>query len=322
MKTMEKLRKSNGEDETLEHFVPESPTATEFAGPAPEFAEPASALVEVDLAAVTHRGLVRANNEDHYLSLRFGRSLETLSSNIAEGFLEQSYNEIGYAMVVADGMGGMAAGDVASRMALCKLVELVLNTPDWFMKVDRKEDIETVMRRMTQRFRHIDDELRQTAQNDRSLFGMGTTLTMAVSLGSNLLIVHIGDSRAYMLRNNKLHQLTRDDTLAQALIDAGIADPEDTATRAMRHVLTAKIGSTGEPVDPQVQRLHLSHGDQLLLCTDGLSGMVKDEVIAATLREAASASEACQTLVDLALSAGGSDNVTTVLARFNFPRNQ
>ena len=280
---------------------------------------PDSALVKVDLAAMTHRGHVRANNEDHYLAARFGRSLETLSSNITEGFLDASFDEIGYGMVVADGMGGMTAGDVASRTALCKLVELVVNTPDWFMNVDRKDDMATVMKRMTERFRLIDDELRELALNNKSLLGMGTTLTMAASLGSNLLIGHIGDSRAYLLRNNELHQLTRDDTLAQALIDAGVADPEDAATRAMRHVLTAAIGSTAERVDPQVQRVHLRHGDQILLCTDGLTGMVKDKVISATLRNATSASEACANLVDLALSAGGLDNVTTVLARYRFP---
>ncbi len=309
---MEKHGKSNGEDETLEIFPPDSSSATGFA-------DPASSLVKVDLAAATHRGLARANNEDHYLAARFGRSLETLSSNIAEGFLEPSFDEIGYGMVVADGIGGMAAGDVASRTALCRLVEMVVNTPDWFMKVNRREDMATVKRRMTQRFRNIDDELREHAQNNSSLLGMGTTLTMAVSLDSNLLIGHIGDSRAYMLRNKKLHQLTRDDTLAQALIDSGRADPEDTATRAMRHVLTAAIGATGEPVDPQVQRLHLSQDDQILLCTDGLTGLVKDEVIAETLREAASAAEACQSLVDRALSAGGTDNVTVVLGRYRFP---
>jgi PPM family protein phosphatase len=309
---MEKQGKSNDPDETIETFPPDGSRATAFV-------DPASSLIKVDLAAVTHRGLVRANNEDHYLAARFGRSLETLSSNITEGFLKPSFDETGYGMLVADGIGGMAAGDVASRTALCNLVEMVVNTPDWFLQVNKREDMETVMRRMTKRFRSIDDELRELSQTHKSLVGMGTTLTMAVSLSSNLLIVHIGDSRAYMLRNKKLHQLTRDDTLAQALIDSGIADPEDTATRAMRHVLTAALGSTGEPVDPQVQRLHLSHDDQILLCTDGLTGLVKDEVITATLLEAATAGEACQTLVDLALSAGGTDNVTVVLAHYEFP---
>jgi len=309
---MEKPRKSNGEDETLEIVPTATPAAIESAGST-------SSTVDVDLAAETHRGLVRANNEDHYLALRFGRSLETVSTNIAEGSLEPGFKETGYGLVVADGMGGMAAGDVASRTALVKLVEMVVNTPDWFMRLDEREDIARVTRRMTQRFRNIDDELRESGQKNMALRGMGTTLTVAVSLGWNLLIGHIGDSRAYMLRNNRLHQLTRDDTLAQALIDSGIADPEDTATRAMRHVLTAAIGSTSDPVDPDVQRLHLKPNDQILLCTDGLTGMVKDEVIASTLREAPSAAEACQRLVELALTAGGLDNVTIVLARYRFP---
>ncbi|MCM3903560.1 MAG: protein phosphatase 2C domain-containing protein [Pyrinomonadaceae bacterium] len=312
IKHTEKPGKSNGEDETVEIFQLVTPRAIESA-------DPSSSLVEVEIAAATHRGLVRANNQDHYLALRFGRSLETVSTNIPEGSLEPIFQETGYGMVVADGMGGMAAGDVASRTALCKLVELVVNTPDWFMKVNQQEDLAISTRRMTQRFRDIDDELRESAQNNSALQGMGTTLTVAVSLGCNLLIGHIGDSRAYMLRSKRLHQLTRDDTLAQALIDAGIADPEDTATRAMRHVLTAAIGSTGEPVDPQVLRLRLNHDDQILLCTDGLTGMVSDEVIASTLLEAPSASAACQTLVDLALNAGGLDNVTIALAHYRFP---
>jgi len=281
--------------------------------------DPASALVEVDLAALTHPGHLRVRNEDHYLAARFGRSLETLSSNITEGLLDRSFDEVGYGMVVADGMGGMSAGDVASRTALSKFVELVVNTPDWFLNVARHDDMATVMRRMTERFRRIDDELRERAQNNQTLLGMGTTLTMAVSLSSNLLVGHIGDSRAYLLRNNSLHQLTRDDTLAQALIDAGIADPEDAATRAMRHVLTAAIGSTGEPVDPQVKRVHLCHGDRVLLCTDGLPAMVKDEAIADALIKADSASDACAKLIALALGAGGVDNVTVVLAHYKFP---
>src|SRR5687768_6797158 len=238
---------------------------------------PASAEVRVEIAAASHRGHVRENNEDHYLAVRFQRSLETLCTNVEEGILEPSFDEIGYGMLVADGMGGMAAGEVASRVALCKLVELVVNTPDWIMNYKERDDVTVVMRRMTQRFRQIDDALREQAESDRSLIGMGTTLTVAVSLGRDLLIGHIGDSRAYLMRNKNLHQVTSDHTLAQALIDAGIADPDDAATRAMRHVLTAALGSHGEPVDPQVQRLYLSPNDQVLLCTDGLSGMLSNE---------------------------------------------
>jgi len=110
--------------------------------------------------------------------------------------------------------------------------------------------------------------------------------------------------------------LTTDHTLAQALIDAGVANRDDPASRSMRHVLTAAVGSLGEQIDPQVQRFELSGGDRLLLCTDGLTEMVDDETIAQVLDEAKSAQGACQDLVDLALAGGGTDNVTVVLAHF------
>ena len=174
---------------------------------------------------------------------------------------------------------------------------------------------------MTERFRLIDSALRDNAESDPSLLGMGTTLTAVVSLGAELFVGHIGDSRAYLFRNKRLHQLTRDNTLAQELIDAGIARPEDTATQAMRHVLTAALAA-GEQADPQVQRFHLSDGDQVLLCTDVLTEMVKDETIATILSDSDSATQACQTLIDLALAAGGADNTTAIVARYRFPHSE
>jgi serine/threonine protein phosphatase PrpC len=214
----------------------------------------------------------------------------------------------------------MKAGEVASSIALLRLLELVVQTPDWVMKVNQNENAAIVMRRMTHRFRQIDNELRETAANDRTLYGMGTTLTVAASLGTELFVSHIGDSRAYLLRKERLYQLTKDHTLAQALIEAGIADPNDSSTQAMKHVLTAALGSTGKRTDPQVQRFHLSEGDQLLLCTDGLNDMVADDNIAAALLRANSSESACRDLVDLALAGGGKDNITVVLARYRFPQ--
>ena len=279
----------------------------------------ASSLVKVDLAGLSNCGHVRPTNEDHYFAARIERSLKTLITNLAEGILPSSFEEAAYGLLVADGMGGMAAGEVASSLALCKLVELVVNTPDWIMRLDQREYGAMVLERMTRRFRQIDDDLREQGRKDPALVGMGTTLTVAISLGTDLVIGHIGDSRAYLLRGARLHQLTRDHTMAQALIDAGIAKPHDAATQAMRHVLTAALGSTGEKSDPDVQRLHLTEGDQLLLCTDGLTEMVEDEVIASTLRDAASAAAACRALIQLALAGGGTDNITVLLARYQFP---
>lgn len=278
-----------------------------------------TALVQVDLAAQTHQGHVRANNEDHYLAVRISRSLETVLTNLAEDALQKSFDETAYGMLVADGIGGESAGEVASSAALLKLMELAVQTPDWFMKLNQPENVAAVMRRMTHRFWEIDDELREQGESDNSLQGMGTTLTVVLTLGTEVVLTHIGDSRAYLWRGKKLHQLTKDHTLAQAMVDAGLAGPRDSATRAMRHVLTGALGSAGERSNPQVERFHLSDGDQLLLCTDGLSEMVPDDSIAAVLTQADSAASACQSLVDLALAAGGKDNVTTVLARYHFP---
>src|SRR6185503_365352 len=174
--------------------------------------------------------------------------------------------------------------------------------------------------RMTQRFWKIDDELRARGESDSSLRGMGTTLTAVLTIGTEVFLAHLGDSRAYLLRGEKLHQLTKDHTLAQAMIDAGLAGAEDSATQAMRHVLTGALGTTGEPTDPHVQRLHLSDDDQLLLCTDGLSEMVADEDIASILTNAPSSEAACHALIDKALAEGGRDNITVVLARYHFPR--
>jgi PPM family protein phosphatase len=275
-------------------------------------------LVKVDLAAQSHQGHVRDSNEDHYLAVRITRSLETVLTNLGEGVLPKRFDETAFGMLVADGMGGMAGGEIASSTALLRLLELVAQTPDWIMKMNERENALIVMTRMTNRFRQIDDELREQGESNQALYGMGTTLTLTVSLGTDLFLSHIGDSRAYLLRGEKLHQLTKDHTLAQALIEAGLAGADDTSTLAMRHVLTAALGSTGERTDPQVRRLHLSDGDQVLLCTDGLTETVADKDIAAVLADANSSQSACQALIDLALAGGGTDNITVVLARYCF----
>jgi|SRR5687768_317797 len=274
-----------------------------------------SAPLTLDFGCATHQGLVRENNEDSYLLMRFGRSLEKLATNLDQQLLGQNYSLTCYGMLVADGLGGMAAGEVASSLALSKLIELVLETSDWVLAPKRNRDFKTILQRMTQRFFQIDKLLKEEADREDTLAGMGTTLTVAGILGTELVIGHIGDSRAYLLRETSFRQLTTDHTLAQALIDAGVASFDDPATRSMRHVLTAAIGSLDERVEPEVQRFSLSGGDQLLLCTDGLTEMVEDDLIASVLREANTAQVACQNLIDLALGAGGTDNTTVVLAR-------
>jgi serine/threonine protein phosphatase PrpC len=278
-----------------------------------------SSRVKVHIAARSHQGNGRPINEDHYLVVRVERSLETVLTNLPVGALPRRFDETAYGMLVADGLDGMPAGGMASAMAVCKIVELVVNTPDWIMKMDRRKAA-VVKRRMSERFRKVDEALKQHTEKETRLLGMGTTLTVACSLGADLFLGHIGDSRAYLLRGDDLHQLTHDHTLAQALIDAGIGEAENAIVLGMRRVLTSALGTAHRKIYPQVERWQLCHGDQLLLCTDGLTESVDAETIKSVLLAASSAGEACGELVENAVSSGG-DNVTVILARYSFPQN-
>jgi protein phosphatase len=143
-------------------------------------------------------------------------------------------------------------------------------------------------------------------------------MTLACNIGSDLVLAHVGDSRAYLVRDGVLHRMTHDHTLVQELVDRGVVRPELAATHPFRHVLTRYLGGDRGEFEAEIQRVSLADGDQLLLCTDGLTDMVDDATIHAVLREAASANEACQNLLKLALQNGGKDNVTVVLARYRF----
>ena len=200
-----------------------------------------STAVHIDLAALSDRGKVRPKNEDHFLVVRFHRALQTLLTNLPDGLVPDRTEEGGYGMVVADGMGGMAAGEVASQLAIRTLINLVLATPDWVLKTGKPE-IERVMQRMAERYRRVDEALSEEAQADPGLSGMGTTLTLACNIGSDLVLAHVGDSRAYLVRNGELHRLTHDHTLVQELVDRGVVRPEYAATHPFRHVLTRNLG--------------------------------------------------------------------------------
>jgi protein phosphatase len=252
--------------------------------------------------------------------VRLERSFQIALSNVPVGMLPATADETAYGMVVADGMGSMPAAELASSLALHKLVDLVVKTPDWILRMNwRKAAI--VKRRMTERFREIDAALRERGEMDPRLTGMGTTMTVAASLGADLFLAHVGDSRAYLLSDKVLRQLTRDHTLSQAMIEAGVGDDQDHNVRGMRRVLTGALGWSVTQFDPDVVRLHLKSGDQLLLCTDGLTEHVDSEAIHSILLAANSSEEACRSLIDAAFShGGGNDDVTVVLARYRFPQ--
>ena len=276
---------------------------------------PSAASVDVEIAGLTHTGKIRTNNEDNFLVIRFGRFLQTMLTSLPEGHLQPDHGLTGYGMVVADGMGGMAAGEVASRLALTLLVDLVLETPDWILSLDEPYSDE-VAARAVRRFYQVNESIIERARREPRLRGMGTTLTLACSLGTDLLIVHVGDSPAYLLRGKELHRLTRDHTVAQQMADHGTIPLQQVPSR-YRHILTHAIGVREAGSEPDICRLHLCDGDRLLLCTDGLTDMMDDPTISGLLQSQVTSESACEALVDSALERGGRDNVTVVVATYH-----
>lgn len=279
-----------------------------------------STRVEVDIGALSHRGLVRPDNEDHFLVVRLDRTMRPLMTSLPPGQIPDQYGETAYGLVVADGMGGAAGGEIASQLAIGSLIDLVLQTPDWIMRFD-KQHAKEVLLRFDERFQQVARVVLERAKAQPELSGMGTTMAVACSLGEDLVIAHVGDSRIYMFRKGRLHRLTRDHTVAQALADAGVIDSHAVDSHPMRHTLTQAIGARGIKTQAELGLARLMDGDQLLLCTDGLTEAVSSDAIVQALSKGEDSASVCKELVDLALVNGGPDNVTVVLARYRIRDN-
>jgi protein phosphatase len=299
--------------ETAEYEFLISPSAMDTAQP-----KPASSSVRIDFAAVSDTGKLRPKNEDHFLVAKVNRKQEVLLTNVPVDQLPALPGEEGYTMIVADGMGGMAAGEVASRMVITTGLRLFQKSPKWGFKINKKEARE-LFDRVNAYLREMDRTLTERSEADRRLFGMGTTLTAAYSVGTDLFIIHLGDSRAYLFRKNELQQLTRDHTVAQAMADAGYITPEAVRHHTKKNVLTNFLGGRHGKVKADVRWLRVADGDRLLLASDGLTDMVDDATIARILAAHHQSSSAAQSLLEEALARGGRDNVTIIVARYSIP---
>jgi PPM family protein phosphatase len=211
--------------------------------------------------------------------------------------------------LVADGMGGQNAGEVASRNAIDILPRLL---KDSLATALSHEQTKTVIRRSIVK---ANDEIRLMAERDPSLKQMGTTIVMAVwRKGSAVIhITGLGDSRAYMIRGRKIEQLTVDHSIAQALVEARTITAQDAKTHRYRNVLWKYLGSNEVGEGPEVKVVTLQAGDRFLLCTDGLSGVVPDEKLLAHIREATDMQACADSLAQLALDAGSRDNVSCIV---------
>lgn len=224
------------------------------------------------------------------------------------GLVRQGNEDSGYAgprlLVVADGMGGHAAGEVASAVTVEALA--VLDGPG-----PAPDGLDTGAA-LTDAIGRANQRIRDLVEADPRRSGMGTTVTALIWTGEGFSLAHIGDSRAYLLRDGELSQLTRDHTYVQALIDEGRLGEDERETHPARSLLLQALG--GENVEPDVSDVSAQDGDRLMLCSDGLSGVVSAGTIAAVLAENDDPQAAADELVDLAVAGGGPDNITCVVA--------
>jgi PPM family protein phosphatase len=273
--------------------------------------------VLVEIHARSNIGLVRKNNEDHFVVSSIRRSMEISQTNLPVEVLPALRDEIGHAIAIADGMGGMSSGEEASRLALVAGLELVRDTAKWNMRFDDPAESSELLEKMKGYFLEVNRRVSSRAASSVRLEGMGTTLIVAYSVGLNLFVVHAGDSRGYLFHGGMLQRITTDHTLAQYLYKAGQVRTEELPTHRYRHILTNYVGNPNGGIDAEIHRLRLADGDRLLLCSDGLSDVVDNDVIEKFVGEATTPLAACEGLIQLALDAGGRDNVTVIVAEYH-----
>ena len=274
--------------------------------------------VHVVVAGRSDKGKVRETNEDNFIAVKRYRGRELLASSLPKEMLE-SEDDLAYTFAVADGMGGRDFGEIASLLALRTGWELGFDEIKWTVKINDREQ-EEFRQKADVFFQLIHRALHQAVRENPKMSGMGTTLTICYSTGPELFVVHAGDSRAYLCREGKIRQLTHDHNLAQVLVDAGAAAPGSAEVKRLRHVLTNCLGGQTGSVSVDVINEQLHDNDRLLLCSDGLNDGISDLEIAAEIARHPTPGHACDALIALALDRGAKDNVTVVIAHYQFDK--
>jgi PPM family protein phosphatase len=259
--------------------------------------------LELRYAARTDVGLARSNNEDSYLVADLGepQAREARDGEIAVGAR-------GALLLVCDGMGGAAAGEVASGLATITAHRVLCLGEGERPRHELASSVYAALE-------SAGEAIWLAAERSPQSRGMGTTATLAALVDDHLFLGQVGDSRGYLLREGKLTQLTRDQTLVQQMLDTGQITPEEAETFEHSNIILQALG-TARSLLVDLRVVKLCRGDVLLVCSDGLSGLISDAAIAATLTSAGEPGQACDRLIEQALDAGGHDNVTCIVARF------
>ena len=270
---------------------------------------------ELDMFGITHPGLERAENQDHFLLATVHPHIIVHGSSLGPGAKDLPLHgtRLGTVLLVADGVGGSTDGGAAAQLATETVLQYVSSSLRCYHEIGMGNDPEflTALREAALR---AHDAVRAEATTRSDETRLATTLTLGIGVYPWLYVVQVGDSRAYIYTHGRLNQITRDQTMAQDLVDMGALSPETAARSPLKHALSSAIGA--EDASPVVSRVDVSErGSILIFCTDGLTKHVSDAEIATHCAAATSSEQLVRTLLDLALERGGSDNITIVIAR-------
>jgi len=267
---------------------------------------------EIDIYGLTHPGLVRPANEDHFLIGAVQRQLVVHSTSLPDlSVLSSAGERLAFLMMVADGVGGGAMGEEASRRAVQRVTSYVTESVRCYYAA--APDDAGLADALTAAALQTHEALVDDAGSDPDRRGMATTLTLWLGIWPDSYLLQVGDSRCYILRDGVLNQMSRDQTMAQELIDQGILTAAIAGRTRWANTLSSSIG--GSQSAPVVTRIAQRWGDVGLLCSDGLTRHVSDERIQQRLSTMTSARQACEALLQDALDGGGTDNITILVGR-------
>jgi protein phosphatase len=261
---------------------------------------------------LSDRGRVRPSNEDRFAVVELARTMYVHQTNVPQAAARYSSHRA-HAFLVADGVGGSKAGDVASALTVEAVEEFFLNTLKRFSNLQAGE-APNALQELQGALVQAEARLFGEAARHPEWRGMGTTLTLAFAVNWMLFVAHAGDSRCYLFSKGRLQQLTLDHTLTAELVRQGALSPDRESRHPYRHVVTNLLGGDRAGVQAELHQLDLHPDDVLLLCSDGLTKMVPDDRIAAILREDLDCRRACERLVAEANLHGGEDNITVIVA--------
>jgi serine/threonine protein phosphatase PrpC len=276
--------------------------------------------MRVELYAQTDVGRVRQGNEDNFLVLDLAAEKSWIGSDNKpappDGLRRFEVGAQGAVIAVSDGMGGALAGDVASRMAVETVREMLVED-DAHQTEGRADPDLPLVEAVRNATGYANYAIHRKSVEDPRCSGMGATLTAAAVAGDGVALLQVGDSRAYLIRGGEIKLVTKDQSLVQQLVDVGQISEEDAETHMFRNVILQALGAQSD-LSPVVSRVKVQRGDILLLCSDGLSGKMRGEEMREIVERAGGdLTAACDALVKEANARGGEDNITVVLARFD-----